>query len=106
MSEKRLSCYWVGCINWKFKFYRIASILFFYDNLYEENSYEPLIEYINHLFLCFIANLHLVNGRSAWLCIYFPPYDRYDAEATYFEEGVRSSKRKQLEEKLLQVNNS
>jgi hypothetical protein len=28
---------------------------------------------------------------------------RYDAEATYFEEGVRSAKRKQLEEKLLQV---
>ncbi|KAL3824449.1 hypothetical protein ACJIZ3_020478 [Penstemon smallii] len=27
----------------------------------------------------------------------------YDAEATYFEEGVRSSKRKQLEEKLLQL---
>uniref|UniRef100_A0A164UST5 Protein ROOT HAIR DEFECTIVE 3 homolog n=1 Tax=Daucus carota subsp. sativus TaxID=79200 RepID=A0A164UST5_DAUCS len=27
----------------------------------------------------------------------------YDAEATYFEEGVRSSKRKQLEEKLLQI---
>lgn len=28
---------------------------------------------------------------------------RYDAEATFFDEGVRSSKRKQLEEKLLQV---
>lgn len=28
---------------------------------------------------------------------------RYDAEATYFDEGVRSAKRKQLEEKLLQV---
>ncbi|KAG8380094.1 hypothetical protein BUALT_Bualt07G0157900 [Buddleja alternifolia] len=27
----------------------------------------------------------------------------YDAEATYFDEGVRSSKRKQLEEKLLQL---
>ncbi|XP_009769230.1 protein ROOT HAIR DEFECTIVE 3 isoform X1 [Nicotiana tabacum] len=27
----------------------------------------------------------------------------YDAEATFFEEGVRSSKRKQLEEKLLQL---
>ncbi|XP_022724893.1 protein ROOT HAIR DEFECTIVE 3-like isoform X3 [Durio zibethinus] len=27
----------------------------------------------------------------------------YDAEATYFEEGVRSAKRKQLEEKLLQL---
>lgn len=28
---------------------------------------------------------------------------RYDAEATYFDEGVRTAKRKQLEEKLLQV---
>lgn len=28
---------------------------------------------------------------------------RYDTEATYFEEGVRSSKRQQLQEKLLQV---
>ncbi|XP_059459262.1 protein ROOT HAIR DEFECTIVE 3-like [Corylus avellana] len=28
---------------------------------------------------------------------------QYDAEATYFEEGVRSAKRKQLEEKLLQL---
>jgi len=28
---------------------------------------------------------------------------RYDAEAIYFDEGVRSAKRKQLEEKLLQV---
>ncbi|XVF74389.1 hypothetical protein PTKIN_Ptkin13bG0106800 [Pterospermum kingtungense] len=27
----------------------------------------------------------------------------YDAEATYFDEGVRSAKRKQLEEKLLQL---
>ncbi|PIN04365.1 hypothetical protein CDL12_23099 [Handroanthus impetiginosus] len=27
----------------------------------------------------------------------------YDAEATYFDDGVRSSKRKQLEEKLLQL---
>ncbi|KAG6415812.1 hypothetical protein SASPL_123231 [Salvia splendens] len=27
----------------------------------------------------------------------------YDADATYFDEGVRSSKRKQLEEKLLQL---
>ncbi|KAK1362827.1 Protein ROOT HAIR DEFECTIVE 3-like [Heracleum sosnowskyi] len=27
----------------------------------------------------------------------------YDAEATYFEDGVRSKKRKQLEEKLLQI---
>ncbi|KAL8118744.1 hypothetical protein AgCh_016307 [Apium graveolens] len=27
----------------------------------------------------------------------------YDAEATYFEDGVRSSKRRQLEEKLLQI---
>lgn len=28
---------------------------------------------------------------------------QYDAEATYFDEGVRSAKRKQLEEKLLQL---
>lgn len=28
---------------------------------------------------------------------------RYDAEATFFDEGVRVAKRKQLEEKLLQV---
>lgn len=28
---------------------------------------------------------------------------RYDAEAIYFDEGVRSAKQKQLEEKLLQV---
>lgn len=28
---------------------------------------------------------------------------RYDAEATYFDEGVRSAKRRQFEEKLLQV---
>ncbi|XP_065639222.1 protein ROOT HAIR DEFECTIVE 3-like [Quercus suber] len=27
----------------------------------------------------------------------------YDAEATYFDEGVRSAKRRQFEEKLLQV---
>lgn len=31
------------------------------------------------------------------------PSFRYDTEATYFDESVRSSKRKQLEEKLLQV---
>ena len=30
-------------------------------------------------------------------------FNRYDTEATYFDEGVRSSKRKQLEEKLLHV---
>ncbi|KAL6285040.1 hypothetical protein ACE6H2_009430 [Prunus campanulata] len=29
----------------------------------------------------------------------------YDAQATYFDEGVRTRKRKQLEEKLLQVSN-
>jgi hypothetical protein len=28
---------------------------------------------------------------------------RYDMEAIYFDEGVRSSKRQQLESKLLQV---
>lgn len=28
---------------------------------------------------------------------------RYDAEAIYFDEGVRSAKREQLESKLLQV---
>lgn len=28
---------------------------------------------------------------------------RYDEEAIYFDDGVRSAKRKQLEEKLLQV---
>lgn len=31
---------------------------------------------------------------------------RYDGEATFFDEGVRSSKRQQLEEKLLQVINT
>lgn len=36
------------------------------------------------------------------LCLY--AYNRYDTEATYFDEGVRTSKRKQLEDKLLQVN--
>lgn len=35
--------------------------------------------------------------------VYFLSFYRYDAEATYFDEGVRSSKRKQLEDKLLQV---
>ncbi|KAF5466453.1 hypothetical protein F2P56_016376 [Juglans regia] len=41
--------------------------------------------------------------------IFFPVFStlffssRYDAEATYFDEGVRSAKRKQLEEKLLQL---
>lgn len=38
---------------------------------------------------------------NAYVLISFP--FRYDTEATYFDEGVRSSKRKQLEEKLLQV---
>ncbi|XP_041015401.1 protein ROOT HAIR DEFECTIVE 3-like [Juglans microcarpa x Juglans regia] len=35
--------------------------------------------------------------------IFYAFLSEYDAEATYFDEGVRSAKRKQLEEKLLQL---
>ncbi|XP_048331744.2 protein ROOT HAIR DEFECTIVE 3 [Ziziphus jujuba] len=35
--------------------------------------------------------------------ILFTVLSEYDAEATYFDEGVRTAKRKQLEEKLLQL---
>ncbi|MBA0552018.1 hypothetical protein Golob_022861, partial [Gossypium lobatum] len=35
--------------------------------------------------------------------ILYTSLTEYDAEATYFDEGVRSAKRKQLEEKLLQL---
>lgn len=38
-----------------------------------------------------------------YICILNLLAFRYDAEATYFDEGVRNGKRKQLEEKLLQV---
>lgn len=34
---------------------------------------------------------------------YFLSHARYDSEATYFDEGVRTAKKKQLEDKLLQV---
>lgn len=37
------------------------------------------------------------------ICISFFSLNRYESEAIYFEERVRTSKRKKLEEKLLQV---
>ncbi|CAL5362754.1 unnamed protein product [Camellia sinensis] len=41
-------------------------------------------------------------GRSR-TCPFSPQLTRHDMEATYFDEGVRSAKQKQLEEKLLQL---
>ena len=51
-----------------------------------------LFAYKNKKFSCFI-----------YLFIFFFCTFRYDAEAIYFDEGVRSAKREQLEAKLLQV---
>ncbi|KAK4349858.1 hypothetical protein RND71_029171 [Anisodus tanguticus] len=50
------------------------------------------------------ANSHSVRGFGRKLSsILDACLSDYDAEATFFDEGVRSSKRKQLEEKLLQL---
>ncbi|XP_047266124.1 protein ROOT HAIR DEFECTIVE 3 isoform X1 [Capsicum annuum] len=50
------------------------------------------------------VNTHSVRGFGRKLSsILDVCLSEYDAEATFFDEGVRSSKRKQLEEKLLQL---
>ncbi|KAK4361820.1 hypothetical protein RND71_017061 [Anisodus tanguticus] len=50
------------------------------------------------------VNSHSVRGFGRKLSsILDACLSEYDAEATFFDEGVRSSKRKQLEEKLLQL---
>ncbi|KAJ8535862.1 hypothetical protein K7X08_034263 [Anisodus acutangulus] len=50
------------------------------------------------------VNSHSVRGFGRKLSsILDACLSDYDAEATFFDEGVRSSKRKQLEEKLLQL---
>lgn len=71
---------------------------------------EDLEQNIPQLYLSFVYNSHPI-----WPQMYVVQYSiiikffikiylfRYDAEATYFEEGVRTAKQKQLEEKLLQV---
>ncbi|KAI5665460.1 hypothetical protein M9H77_15313 [Catharanthus roseus] len=47
---------------------------------------------------------HPVTGFGRKISLILDTYlSEYDTEATYFDEGVRSSKRKQLEEKLLQL---
>lgn len=47
---------------------------------------------------------HPVSGFGRKISSILDSYlSEYDTEATYFDEGVRSSKRKQLEEKLLQL---
>lgn len=43
----------------------------------------------------------MLKGESLDICVFF--HVRYDNEAIYFDEGVRTTKRKQLEDKLLQV---
>lgn len=47
----------------------------------------------------FLQEISITKSSNAPLFILF----RYDMEATYFDDGVRTTKRKQLEEKLLQV---
>ncbi|CAN4086940.1 unnamed protein product [Withania somnifera] len=50
------------------------------------------------------VNSHSVRGFGRKLSsILESSLSEYDSEATYFDEGVRSSKRKHLEEKLLQL---
>ncbi|GAV84913.1 RHD3 domain-containing protein [Cephalotus follicularis] len=73
----------------------------------EEISYEK--------FACFVSNedwcqlqeavqFSLISGFGKKISsILHTCLSEYDAEAIYFDEGVRSAKRKQLEEKLLQL---
>lgn len=58
--------------------------------------YSVLVLWLKYPFKNFIYLVSINNGFSN---------SRYDAEAIYFDGGVRSAKRKQLEEKLLQVIN-
>ncbi|KAG5537879.1 hypothetical protein RHGRI_025094 [Rhododendron griersonianum] len=67
-----------------------------------------LSEYVHILWhnICFLvfqqqnyAEMSITKLSNAPLFILF----RYDTEATYFDDGVRTTKRKQLEEKLLQL---
>ncbi|XP_022885109.1 protein ROOT HAIR DEFECTIVE 3 homolog 1-like [Olea europaea var. sylvestris] len=72
-------------------------------------------EITNEKFSSFIANEEWHQLEDAVQSRLMPSFGRklssildvclteYDVETTYFDEGVRSSKRKQLEEKLLQV---
>jgi len=53
-----------------------------------------------HVETLYENDLILIEGK---LRFFFFFNSRYDAEANYFDEGVRTAKQKQLQEKLLQV---
>lgn len=61
--------------------------------------------YCSPTLLNFRFLMHILDSRTVGFHFHVCPgvFHRYDTEATYFEEGVRSSKRQQLQEKLLQV---
>lgn len=68
--------------------------------------HEVIDPFTNHQLVLIVLCLRDINMRciNVVTCT-FPSSLRYDAEAIFFDEGVRTAKRKIVEEKLLEVQN-